>query len=178
VEDAVVHEQKAQLRPSQVESIENFGHDEPFCHHDNVSHRNQVGMEAHAAGVHGKNESHNGKIPNLLQKIMISQALRNLEAERSHEVPYHGENEKPVIPPELLSFEMSAHHTQDSRRQGKHRHGYDDFDSPWSDVVGVIAWQARKLGVLWRGHFGTGNEGSIEAVGNRIDVVSLLSEIR
>lgn len=64
-EDPVVHQQQAQFGPSEVECVEDLGHDQPFRHHDNVCWVNQVGVDAHAAGMHGKDEAHNGKIPDL-----------------------------------------------------------------------------------------------------------------
>jgi hypothetical protein len=65
VEDAVVHEQDAQLRLHEVEDIKDLGHDEELSYKDDVVDRDLVCVDAHACRVHGKNESNDKKIPDL-----------------------------------------------------------------------------------------------------------------
>lgn len=64
-EDAVVHEQKTQLGPSQIPSVENFCDDEPFRHHDDLGHGDFISMKTHTVCVHGKDEAHDNQIPSL-----------------------------------------------------------------------------------------------------------------
>lgn len=65
MENAVVHEQQTDLGPTKVPGVEDFGHQQPLCHHDNPRRLNLVSMEAHAIVVHGKDEANNNEIPSL-----------------------------------------------------------------------------------------------------------------
>ena len=74
MEDAVVHEQDAQLGPHEVEGVQNLGHDEKLGHADDVVERDFVCVDAHARRVHGKNETHDKVIPELM-RVGVSSSL-------------------------------------------------------------------------------------------------------
>lgn len=65
VEDAVIHQHQAQLRPAQVPGVENLCDNKIFGHQYDVIHINLVGMNAHAHRVHHEDEGHYDKIPKL-----------------------------------------------------------------------------------------------------------------
>lgn len=67
-EDAVVHEEQAQLGPAKIEGVENLGNNKPFSHHDDVLWSDEVGVNTHSARVHGKDEADNNEIPALLTR--------------------------------------------------------------------------------------------------------------
>ena len=57
MEDAVVHQQDAELGPHEVEDVEDLGHDEELGHEDDVVHRDLVGVDPHAGMMHGEDEA-------------------------------------------------------------------------------------------------------------------------
>ena len=65
VEDAVVHQEEADFGPAEIEGVQDLGDDKPFGHHDDVRGIEQVGVDAHSATIHCKDESNNCQIPAL-----------------------------------------------------------------------------------------------------------------
>lgn len=68
---------------------------------------------------------------------------------------HRGEQDDPVIPPQLLALEMAAQEAQGDGRQRQYRHGDDDLHGPWLEVVRVVARQAGELGLRGRRHLGS-----------------------
>lgn len=64
-EDAVVHQQEAELRPDQVENVEDLSDDEELCDHDDVFYWYRICMQAHAFAHHCKDERDDEKVPAL-----------------------------------------------------------------------------------------------------------------
>lgn len=71
-EDAVVHQKEADLGPTEIEGVQDFGDDKPFGHHDDVRGIEQVGVDAHSATMHCENESNDEQVPALLRNQQCS----------------------------------------------------------------------------------------------------------
>ena len=96
----VVHKQQGELRPAQVEGIEDLRHDEPFRDADDVFRVEEVGVDAHSLGVHGEDESHHNKVPSLRFLLVVWSRLKNVPRGLgvASETNLREDNH-PVIPP-------------------------------------------------------------------------------
>jgi hypothetical protein len=64
-EDAVVHQKNADLRPAEVERVQDLCHDEPFGHHHDVCWIKEVCVDTHATHMHGEDKAHDREVPSL-----------------------------------------------------------------------------------------------------------------
>lgn len=64
-EDAVVHQENADLRPAKVPRVQDLCNDQPFGHPYNFRWFNEICVHAHTIHMHGENETDDDQVPSL-----------------------------------------------------------------------------------------------------------------
>ena len=99
--DAVVHQEEADFGPAEIEGVQDLGDDKPFSHHDDVRRIEQIGVDAHSATMHCKNETNDDQIPALEKSAMLQCAIDQCKS-------YHREDNHVIVPPERLCFDPTT----------------------------------------------------------------------
>lgn len=170
VEDAVIHEEDGQLGPDEVVDVEDFGHDEILRHQDDLVGFHEVGVDAHACVVHGKDEAHHYKVPALEITVGLDQLLRPRGYTMNPET-YQGEDDEIVIPPEPLALESSTEQAESHRHHLQHRHGRDNRHGPWLYIVRVVSLESGqdRARRLWFGRHLGGRYGYAPGKGTDVE---------